>query len=1720
MKTKIINKSQNQKNHFLAFSPTPWATAFITLIVFAGTLHADTSLNKVRDLLVSQIGNSRLIQIKTDSKPTFTVFKLNNPLRVVVDISGGDVSDLSQPQLLEDPVLGQIATRQFSSSNQNVGRIILGFAQPVNYEVASKADGLEIQVTPTAPEENPLSAIAPPSPPLDPKEKQRLAEKKRKLKEKENSLNAGKNSLQKKEKEIREKNIKLIKSQAILEKKQNLIAEKQAVLKKEYSDITRQKNKLQEKENSLNTGENSLQKKEKEIREKNDKIIEAQAILEKKQNLIAEKQAVLKKEYSNITRQKKKLQEKENSLNIGENSLQKKKREIREKNIKLIKSQLILREHQNLIVAKQATLNKKESNIRQQKRRLHEKENSLKAGKNSLQEKEKEIRGKTLQLIKSQAIIEKQQNMIAAKQAALIKKESNLRLQKKKLQEKENSLKTGESSLQQKEREIREKNIKLIKSKAILEKQQNQIAAKQAALIKKDSNIKRKNHNLQEKENSLNTGENSLQEKERKIRERDLELKQYQEILEKQQNQIAEKQAALIEKDSNIRQQKRNLQDKENSIKTGEKSLQEKEKEIREKNLRLKNSQAMLEKQQNQVTEKQAALSKRYSALMVKETEINSKDGNLIQEREQLNAKLENLASQEKEISLRRKANQKLEVTLKQERSELSEERKTFITHRLKTLKELKEQKENIQEKKKNLKREQDARIELYKNMRLPNQSTSSGVLTKIHHQSSTSGLVLKLNLKGNPQINILRLDTPPRIVIDMQNTKLSSPQKTLPLETKEAIKVRFGEHKNILRAVIDLKSNQLEHHISRQDAGLVVNLNVRQKSLGTDKRKQELTDRHRKLQEKEHDLKTAENRLQEKESVIRTKNIKLEKAQASLQHQQSLVVAKQASWNRKYSNLKEKEVQIDAKSENLKQEKGQLNLKWEKLATQEKEISLRKKSNQKHEMALKQERIELSQERKAFITQKMEALDELKQQQQEFQEKKKNLKRENDYRREREKNVRLPKQSTSSGTLTKVHHKSDINGLVLKLNLKGSPQINVQRLDTPPRLVIDMQNTKLSSPQKTYHLETDEAVKVRFGEHKDMLRAVIDLKSSHLAHHISRKEEGLMVSLNAGQNSLGVKGEGGPESVEPLTIKNIRFERNGNIARIIVEVPSAPLPNIDTRSKKALILNLANCVLPKSLEESLDTKAYGTLVKMISSYQSSSGAPNVKIVAHVAGPAKHRLFRKGEEIIWDIAPNQEMARNESSSKTSTPKTAGFSVAARGVSDAFITSRDRGQKNKELKQRITLDLKEAEILTVLRMLSDISGENMIASDAISGTVTIRLRNVPWDQALDTILRTKGYARVRQNNIMRIAPAAVIRKEREQELAQQKAQIAIENMAIKLITINYALASDIVGQIKPLLTERGSIQVDDRTNTIIVDDIISNIDRVVELSRRLDKQIPQVLIESRIVEASSSESQGLGIQWGGLGQRTAAEGNPTGLQFPSNIVISGAASDGQTNTAANYSPSQYAVNLPAPIGAGVGGGIGMIFGSAGGSQLLALRLSAMEERGSGRIISSPRITTLDNRTAKISSGISIPVSTTSANGTNTKFVAANLALEVTPHVTNDGSVLMKIKTTKNEADFSRTGGNGDPSILNKQAETEVLVADGDTTVIGGIYTRSNSETYAGVPFFSDIPIIGWLFKKRSQQDKRSELLIFITPRIVNREESLMQSNQSVLNEDKR
>lgn len=373
-----------------------------------------------------------------------------------------------------------------------------------------------------------------------------------------------------------------------------------------------------------------------------------------------------------------------------------------------------------------------------------------------------------------------------------------------------------------------------------------------------------------------------------------------------------------------------------------------------------------------------------------------------------------------------------------------------------------------------------------------------------------------------------------------------------------------------------------------------------------------------------------------------------------------------------------------------------------------------------------------------------------------------------------------------------------------------------------------------------------------------------------------------------------------------------------------------------------------------------------------------------------------------------------------------------------------------------------------------------------------------------------MLRTKGFDKVRQNNILRIASAEAIQKERDLDLARRRSLTEVEDTLIKMVTVNYATASEIHDQIKPMLSPRGSVQVDSRTNTLILQDISSNIDRLVELSRRLDKQTPLVNIQARIVEATTSYLRDLGVQWGGSSQETARTGNATGLSFPGDIIARGGADDPKANLVAGVStPANYAVNLPAALNA-QGGGIGFLLGSAGGSQLLNLRLTAMESNGNGKIISSPEISTLDNKTARVSQGVDIPISVVSAAGTNTRFQSAVLELEVTPHVTNDGTVLLKIHVQKSQPDFTNRGSDGNPTIQRKQAETEVLVKDGDTSVIGGIYTRDQGDSYSEIPFLARIPLLGNLFREHQSRDSRSELLVFITPRIINRDESVVQS----------
>lgn len=662
-------------------------------------------------------------------------------------------------------------------------------------------------------------------------------------------------------------------------------------------------------------------------------------------------------------------------------------------------------------------------------------------------------------------------------------------------------------------------------------------------------------------------------------------------------------------------------------------------------------------------------------------------------------------------------------------------------------------------------------------------------------------------------------------------------------------------------------------------------------------------------------------------------------------------------------------------------------------------------------------------------------------------------------------------------------------------LQLGGPVQYETTLLQHPPRLVVDLPQTR--SRKRAHLLKKRPAWvrRVRMANKGDGVRLVFDLREGGHAS-VAVHPQGLLVTPKTARTEVS----------EAKVISEVRFEqqrRQGRAeSRIFVRMPAGGKPSLDVHSARAWVLAIDNAILPAHLERSLDTSASASAVALVSSFQAQAKPPRVHIVLSLTAAAQQRLERLDDGWLWIITDKE--ANHDVHVSSAIARAGGYASPT-------------PHTDKRLAQhRISLDVKDAELVNVLRLISEETGENIIASDEVHGKVTLKLRDVPAEQALDTILRIKGFDRVRQNNILRIASAETIQKERDLEVSRKRALIEVEEVIIKMVTINYANATEIIDQLKPMLSGRGSVQVDSRTNTLIVQDVASNIERLVELTRRLDKQTPLVNIQARIVEADSTFVRDLGVQWGGAVQHTARTGNPTGLYFPADVIASGAADATIGNAVqGTASPARYAVNLPATL-SGSGAGLGFILGSAGGAQLLDLRLSAMETNGNGKIISSPEVSTLDNRTARVSQGVEIPVSVVSAAGTNTRFVPAVLELEVTPHVTNDGTVLLKIHVQKSAPDFSNRGGQGDPSIKKKQAETEVLVKDGDTSVIGGILTRETAESRSQVPFLSRIPILGHLFREHSSRDTRSELLVFITPRIINREESKLMADSVVQN----
>jgi type IV pilus assembly protein PilQ len=624
------------------------------------------------------------------------------------------------------------------------------------------------------------------------------------------------------------------------------------------------------------------------------------------------------------------------------------------------------------------------------------------------------------------------------------------------------------------------------------------------------------------------------------------------------------------------------------------------------------------------------------------------------------------------------------------------------------------------------------------------------------------------------------------------------------------------------------------------------------------------------------------------------------------------------------------------------------------------------------------------------------------------------------------------------------------------------------------------------------------------------------------------------MTPRSAQSGKLG-KMEKAPEGA---AVSNVRFDHQAGVDRVVVELSSRVEYTESTEGGHAVI-DLRGVRLPDNLQRKLDTGAFGGPVKSVSTYRRKSDESHVVVEVEKSAEAGSAVTREGNDIVISFGKGKlpttvsgvgtdggvarrthTVAREEDLAAGSPRIETTFDAAA--ASRESMTEPDQanaflptvvGQQRRYTGHRINIDFKDASVHEILRLLADVGHVNIITADNVSGSVTVRMNNVPWDQALEVVLQAKGLGMVRQGNMIRVAPLADLNKERELAIARRKAELQLAPVETRLIPISYADAGHLMERSKDLLSPRGSLAVDERTNTIIARDVMGNLAQIEQLVNALDTMTPQVLIEARIVEATSSYTRDIGIQWGGDGTLSPATGNPTGLAFPSSIGLVGGASDQNTPTAGlspftnTVSNPNFAVNLPATVGAGQGGALGITLGSINNTFNLALRLSAAEASGMVRIISSPRILTLDNKDARIGQGTLIPFSQVSAQGVQTTFQEAKLQLLVKPHVTSDGSVAMHLRINRDEPDFNQTAANGAPTILKREAETDLLIMDGHTAVIGGIFTRNTGRNLNSVPLLGDIPVLGVLFQRRRSSDTRGELVIFITPRIVNRAEAL-------------
>lgn len=633
--------------------------------------------------------------------------------------------------------------------------------------------------------------------------------------------------------------------------------------------------------------------------------------------------------------------------------------------------------------------------------------------------------------------------------------------------------------------------------------------------------------------------------------------------------------------------------------------------------------------------------------------------------------------------------------------------------------------------------------------------------------------------------------------------------------------------------------------------------------------------------------------------------------------------------------------------------------------------------------------------------------------------------------------------------------------------------------IDEPARIALDFAATENKLEQRYLQVGIGSMQSIITAASKDRTRVVLNL-SQKSAYSTSVSGNQVTLTVAGGQAALAstttaTASEPAASSITTNSgvakgVTNIDFKRGPNgEGRVVIDLTTTSISTDVWRENNDVYVELVGAQLPRELQRRMDVSDFATPISHVDAIQDGA---NIRMTISSGGDFEHLAYQTDRLYTIEVAP---------------------------------ISKEEEEKKKKDKfgftgERLSLNFQDIEVRSVLQLLADFTGLNLVVSDSVTGNLTLRLKNVPWDQAMDIILKTKGLDQRRSGNVILIAPTDEIAAREKLEL-EARAQIEeLERLRTEFIKVNYAKAADIAELLNQtdnsIISTRGSVSVDERTNTLLVKDVNASLLSVRQLLAELDIPVRQVLIESRVVIANDDFSKELGVRFGVSNDSYANQTSGDGIVTAGNL-------NGITDLVNNNTFSAgdgLNVNLPVQNPAGT---FALALAKLPLGTLLEMELSAAQIEGRGEVVSSPRVITADSHTARIEQGVEIPYLELDDGDATLKFRKAVLSLEVTPQITPDDRVIMDLDVHKDNVGETVAFGGGlsAPSIDTREVQSQLLVDNGQTVVLGGIYETVQSTQVTRVPFFSDLPIIGNLFKSTISVDDRTELLIFVTPKIL-------------------